>query len=322
MSKISVIVPVYNVEKYICRCIDSILLQKFTDFELILVDDGSPDNCGEICDKYAIIDKRVRVLHQKNGGVSRARNNAMEIAQGEYITFVDSDDWLDCCYLDRLYTIAIQNNADTVISSIKRVDHESKIEPIIGDEYKKLSNREAIEYCGRLNDEKFRAVLAKLVRKSIVKKYPFPEGRKWSEDTDVVYKWYWKSEKIIDINDQLYYYWNNPEGVTNNVDYRVRLGEIETLEELLPFLKQNGFDELYGKFVMSYVNNLSFQYGMAIKEYKDKKLATQLKKKLKKTIRKNKKLKLLNWETHKHIYEILYPHVMWIYWTVKAKINI
>ena len=89
---LSIIVPVYNVEKYLARCIDSILAQTFTDFELILVDDGSTDNSGEICDEYAGKDPRIIVIHKENGGVSSARNHGLDIARGEYITFVDSDD--------------------------------------------------------------------------------------------------------------------------------------------------------------------------------------------------------------------------------------
>ena len=92
MPQITVIVPVYKVEPYLHRCVDSILAQTFTDFELILVDDGSPDNCGAICDEYAAKDSRVRVIHQANGGLSAARNAALSIATGKYAAFVDSDD--------------------------------------------------------------------------------------------------------------------------------------------------------------------------------------------------------------------------------------
>ena len=90
--RLSIIVPVYNVEKYIHSCINSILNQHFSDFELILVDDGSTDNCGKICDEYASSDKRVRIIHQENGGVSAARNKGIDVSQGEIIGFVDSDD--------------------------------------------------------------------------------------------------------------------------------------------------------------------------------------------------------------------------------------
>lgn len=100
---ISIIVPVYNAEKYLRRCIDSILSQSFTDFELILVDDGSTDRSPQICDEYATRDKRIRLIHKKNGGVSAARNDGIDIAQGKFLTFVDSDDWVDEVYLECLY---------------------------------------------------------------------------------------------------------------------------------------------------------------------------------------------------------------------------
>lgn len=96
--KISVIVPVYNAEQYLHRCIDSILAQTFTDFELLLIDDGSKDNSGDICDGYAMKDERVRVFHKKKGGVSSARNLGLDNAKGEWVSFVDADDYLDNCY--------------------------------------------------------------------------------------------------------------------------------------------------------------------------------------------------------------------------------
>lgn len=114
MSKISVIVPVYNVEKYLSRCIDSILAQTFTDFELILVDDGSTDESGKICDEYAAKDKRIIVIHKENEGVSKARNVALDKARGEYICFCDSDDYLSNDYLDVMYHSMIDTGSDCV----------------------------------------------------------------------------------------------------------------------------------------------------------------------------------------------------------------
>ena len=128
MPKISVIVPIYNVEKYIHRCIDSILAQTFTDFELILVDDGSPDNCPEICDEYAAKDDRIRVIHKPNGGVSSARNAGLESAQGEYITFCDGDDYYLPAQLSD-YIGAIGEN-DMVLSGFERVDENDTIQRV------------------------------------------------------------------------------------------------------------------------------------------------------------------------------------------------
>lgn len=120
--KISVIVPVYNVEKYIHQCIDSILGQTFIDFELLLIDDGSPDNCGAICDDYAVKDPRVRVFHQENAGVSAARNKGLDEARGEWISFVDSDDWLDEAHLNNyMRKIDCCNSADLIFQGYKLV---------------------------------------------------------------------------------------------------------------------------------------------------------------------------------------------------------
>lgn len=113
---ISVIVPVYKVENYLHRCVDSILSQSFTDFELLLIDDGSPDNCGAICDEYAAKDSRVRVFHKSNGGVSSARNLGLDNACGEWIAFVDSDDYVDIDYLSELADYTKQDNVDFVVT--------------------------------------------------------------------------------------------------------------------------------------------------------------------------------------------------------------
>lgn len=121
MLGLSIIVPIYNVEQYLSNCIDSILAQTFTDFELILVDDGSPDRCGEICDFYASIDQRIKVVHKKNEGVSSARNIGIEIARGEYIAFVDPDDTIESIMYETLLQTALRHDADIVVCPIKTI---------------------------------------------------------------------------------------------------------------------------------------------------------------------------------------------------------
>ena len=127
MAEISVIVPVYKVEKYIKRCIDSILIQTFQDFELILVDDGSPDKCSQICEKYAQRDERIVVLHRENGGLSAARNTGIDWtflnSESKYITFIDSDDWIHPQYLDILYQAVINMKSPVSVVGFKRVEN-------------------------------------------------------------------------------------------------------------------------------------------------------------------------------------------------------
>lgn len=115
MKHISVIIPVYKVEPYLRKCVDSVLAQSFTNIELILVDDGSPDKCGDICDEYAMVDSRVKVIHRTNGGLSAARNSGLELAKGEWVVFIDSDDWINTRYIENL--LAMDNGKVKVLLS-------------------------------------------------------------------------------------------------------------------------------------------------------------------------------------------------------------
>lgn len=126
MPELSIIVPVYKVEKYLPRCIDSILAQTFGDFELILIDDGSPDGCGRICDEYAKKDKRIVVIHQKNMGVSAARNAGLDIARGRYIGFVDSDDWIEPQMYEVMMDAIRENGADMAVCGVRYADEDGK----------------------------------------------------------------------------------------------------------------------------------------------------------------------------------------------------
>lgn len=121
MSKFSIIVPCYNVEKYLNQCVESLCGQTLEDIEIILVDDGSPDNSGKICDEWANKDSRITVIHKPNGGVSAARNDGLKIAKGEYVLFCDSDDWMALDALEKLYTAGVSENADVVIGDYYQV---------------------------------------------------------------------------------------------------------------------------------------------------------------------------------------------------------
>lgn len=125
--KVSVVVPVYNVEKYLDRCVQSLLSQTLKDIEIILVDDGSPDNCPQMCDEYCRQDSRVKVVHKQNAGLGMACNSGLEVATGEYIAFCDSDDWIDADMYETMCIAAKENNADAVYTGLKRVETNGKI---------------------------------------------------------------------------------------------------------------------------------------------------------------------------------------------------
>ena len=171
MPKVSIIVPVYKVEKYLSRCIDSILGQTFQDFELILVDDGSPDRCGEICDEYEQKDDRVIAIHKENGGVSSARNTGMDKASGEYIMFVDSDDYID---LNMLEDMLIYDGSDLILSGLKYVDNNGNIiKEFTSNEVEKTGLKEFVREFYINMDEKFllSGPYNKLFCKEVIKLY-------------------------------------------------------------------------------------------------------------------------------------------------------
>lgn len=264
MSPISVIVPVYNVEKYLQRCVDSILAQTFTDYELILVDDGSPDRSGEICDEYAERDNRVRVIHQKNSGVSAARNNGVEVALGEYITFIDSDDWVHCEYLERLYNAILETGADIAVTHVKTVRDGETATVAFEDGYVQFSGKEAIQNYENYKEESGSFVeidgpVCKLTKVSIVKKHPFPLNRQFSEDAATVYHWYWEADKVVDIKDTLYFYFFNENSLTNTIASH-KIGRYHTYMEKIQFYGDVGLTNLRDRYI-------SKLFTMAIKEY-------------------------------------------------------
>lgn len=227
--KISVIVPVYKAEKYLHRCVDSILAQKFTDFELILVNDGSPDNSGVICDEYAQKDNRVRVFHKENGGVSSARNLGLKKANGEYVTFVDSDDHIEHGYLDIKEDFAedllIQNyivsqTKKTFVNFEKRTVNECNIQNYINE---------------NIDADVIRLILSKFFKLSIIKdnQIYFQEGVKIGEDTIFIldYLYYTKSVRYMASASYIY---EDPE---NRVD-KYRLNAEKAVETFHLFIER------------------------------------------------------------------------------------
>lgn len=182
--KLSIIVPIYNVEAYLCRCIDSILNQTFTEFELILVDDGSPDNCGEICDQYASQDKRIKVIHKKNGGLSDARNAGLDIAQGSYIGFVDGDDTVDPKMYERLLNALESNRADIAVTGFRNLDHEGNLVAMYPnlEQEKVYSKKDYIHnFFPTVKWEIMASACNKLYCKNLFEKIRYPVGKLYED---------------------------------------------------------------------------------------------------------------------------------------------
>lgn len=240
MPKISVIIPVYKVEQYLDRCVESVLAQTFTDFELILVDDGSPDNCSKMCDDWAKKDKRVMVIHQQNGGLSAARNAGIDWAfqnsDSQWITFIDSDDWVHLEYLQCLYDAVIHNNVLVSVCGFKRTSGESpnfnndELMPVvwIPEDFYAEQNTNAVIACG------------KLISKSLLEDIRFPVG-KIHEDEFTTHKFLFQCERIAVINAPLYAYYTNPNGIMCSKRSLNRTDPFDAIEQQIAYFEANGF---------------------------------------------------------------------------------
>lgn len=222
MPKLSVIVPVYNTEKYLRECIDSILAQTFTDFELILVNDGSTDGSGAICDEYAKKDERIQVIHQQNGGITVARKSGVRVARGEYVTFVDSDDWID---KDMYRIMLAQEPADIVICNMIRFTSESMFEIkccVNSEEYDKqqLIDRfypVMLFDFNRCQPAVHPSLCNKLIRSEIIQNVinNVADGITYGEDALCSYACMLDAERISVMDRGLYYYRENLQSVCN-----------------------------------------------------------------------------------------------------------
>lgn len=236
--KISVIVPVYKVESYLEQCISSIIKQTYKNLEIILVNDGSPDNCGKLCDIYAKKDSRIKVIHKKNGGLSDARNVALDIATGDYIGFVDSDDWININMYEVLINEAKNEDADIVECKFKSVyDRNIKIDMNEVIEKKIFNAEEAIKQ--HLKGKYFyRCVWNKIYKKELFKDIRFPYS-KLAEDLYVTYKLFYKSSKLISVNFQGYYYYIRDNSIMGIGDFKLAMSTFEGIKEQHEFICSN-----------------------------------------------------------------------------------
>ena len=239
-TAISVIVPIYRVEKYLPACIDSILNQTFTDFELILVDDGSPDRCPEICDETAKRDARVRVIHQANAGLSAARNAGIEIAHGEWLGFVDSDDYIAPQFYEKLYQTAQRTDADCVMCSVQNVDESGKsIDSAlmrVADEVK--TGQEVLRKIGRDDVTPYLTAWNKLYRRKLFNTLRYPAGRQ-NEDVFVFAELFCQVQRAVCVAEPLYFYRKRIGSIMNSVVTLRNLDEMWAYVNCFEHLQQD-----------------------------------------------------------------------------------
>ncbi len=241
---ISVIVPVYKVEKYIRNCIDSLINQTYTNLEIILVNDGSPDNCPQIIEEYAKKDNRIRVIHKENGGLSSARNIGLKHAKGEYVAFVDSDDTVDLKIYENLYNLINRHSADVAVCEILHVKEQedgkilfptSEQVEVVEREYTRSEMLKQMMVNGNIGN----FACTKLFKRELFDDVFFPDGKVY-EDVATIYKIIHKANKIVCTSKKLYYYLYGREGaITSSFSEKKIFDSLEAYHSQYKFLSEN-----------------------------------------------------------------------------------
>lgn len=229
---VSIVVPVYGVEKYLENCVKSILRQTYKKLEIILIDDGSPDKCGEMCDAYAARDNRVQVIHKENGGLSDARNVGIKKATGEYVTCIDSDDYVSADYVEHLIRLTKTHNADISICGLKKTDisNEKTDERDFTEVVEILTPYEAL--IEMLYAKKFStSVCGRLFKRSILQGIEFPLN-KYSEDMFTMYKIILNANKVVFSNKMGYFYYCRPESIMTESFQKKHLDVVDALHQI------------------------------------------------------------------------------------------
>ena len=315
MPEISVIVPVYKVEQFLGRCVDSILCQTFSDFELILVDDGSPDNCGKLCDAYAAQDPRIHVIHQENGGLSAARNAGIDWvfagSDSQWLAFVDSDDWVHPDYLRVLYEAAQQSSCKISACGFFKTAGETfpeeqdyGIRRLSADDY----------YCGEIHGGVTAVAWNKLYHRSLFENLRYPVG-KLHEDEFTTYLAVYSAEYAAVTEAQLYAYYQNPEGIMRSKWNPRRMHVLEAFEQQIAFAKQQGNARFLRKITEQYIFSSYEHLEQAQPEYH-----SELRRKLRGALRQGRKCGCFPKEKNNlWAYEAAYPCK--VFWWLLSKIQ-
>lgn len=249
---ISVIIPVYKVERYLKRCVDSVLNQTYTNLEIILVDDGSPDLCPKICDDYATLDSRVKVVHKENGGLSSARNAGLDICTGEYLAFVDSDDFLSKRFIECLYRAIIEKCVNVSVAEYRAFERNEKLfEKKIPDNYvvEKMPLEKIMAcYSSIYSHDSMLTIVSwnKLYKAILFNRVRFPEGKLY-EDAATTYKILNQCDEIAFVKHQLYYYFLRQNSISGNEGFTERyLDLFDALKETNEFFLEQKKERLAG----------------------------------------------------------------------------
>lgn len=265
---ISVIIPVYKVEAYLTACVDSVLAQTYQNIEIILVDDGSPDRCPQMCDEFAARDSRIRVIHKENGGLSSARNAGIDAAKGDYLAFIDSDDLWTPVFLERLQAALTEAGADFSVCLFRRFQGEAPTELPRQAETEVLNQREAFDCLFGIRNENMVVAPNKLYRRHIFYSLRYPVG-KVHEDEAVIHEVIGKAKTVAWVEEAHYLYREAPNSITTAKFNLKRLDETIAKERRIAFFVEQGMQDLADRTRLAYLSCLMRLYRTVQAELED-----------------------------------------------------
>ncbi|MBV4417258.1 glycosyltransferase [Clostridium tyrobutyricum] len=259
--KITVIVPIYNVEKYLHKCIQSIINQTYPHLEIILVDDGSPDNCGSICDDYSLKDDRIKVIHKENGGLSDARDVGLDNATGDYVSFIDSDDYISKEFYEVLINLIIKYNADIAQCEFLEIYEDytyNEVKIYIDQNINILNNIEALNNLFNENYVNTVVVWNKIYKRELFKNIRYPKG-KVHEDEYTTYKLLFNAEKVVLTSKKMYYYLQRSNSIMGKGFNIKSLDKLEAYHQQILFYNDKKLFELadMAKFIFENITRVS-----------------------------------------------------------------
>ena len=261
-SVISVIVPIYDVEEYLDRCVESIVNQTYRNLEIILVDDGSPDNCPQLCDSWAEKDNRIKVVHKENGGLSDARNAGMPFATGEIISFIDSDDWIELDMYEEMLNRMQADNSDIISCGVKWVEEDGSLIRDFTSENEVLDTKTAMKEL--LNDSKLKQhVWNKIYKYDLIKDIPFEKG-KYHEDVFWSYQVVGIAKKVSIVNKSFYNYVQRSNSIMGEGFSAKRLDALDANRQRCEYMKEH-LPELYDNALYVYIGSCHYQLQCAVK---------------------------------------------------------
>ncbi len=307
MASVSVVVPVYKVEQYLQRCVDSILAQTYEDFELILVDDGSPDGCPKLCDDLAAAHEKIRVIHRENGGLSAARNTGIEWAlshsDSEWITFIDSDDWVHPKYLESMLRANEKNDTSVCMGQFCFTEDytmETAGDPL--EAIRSVPTEEAFQ------EESLdpNSACARLYKKELFREIRYPVG-KLHEDRFTTYKVLFQFKEVSVVAFPLYYYFVNQEGIVRSNWSPRKLDNVEACEQQLAYFEQADNEKMVRYILGDYLHLLLFNLRSIKGKREFSSYERLLRKKLRRVLKANQARLGLSFSKDYNTYKYAYP---------------